>query len=165
VHREGEEELGTSHQREVQPGQGRGKGVVLPAHRGSVVRNRQPCDVCTLGMGGFGVRQIAGSRPDRWLVRARWGSHLGTACRGRHHRPGGQRPLPLYVTEQGRGEKREGEREELGFKLNFLKISNRNLKNSKHKSCREFENLQIFLAQSSFEPRFKSYFKFKTTRI
>jgi hypothetical protein len=41
-----------------------------------------------------------------------------------------------------RGEKKR-EREGPGFKLKFLKISNRNLKNSKHESCREFENLQL----------------------
>jgi hypothetical protein len=62
---------------------------------------------------------------------------------GRHRQPGGQRPLPLDGTEQGRGEKREGEREESGFKLNFYKILSRNLKNFKYKSCREFENLQL----------------------
>jgi hypothetical protein len=45
--------------------------------------------------------------------------------------------------EQGRGEKREGWREWPGFKLNFLKISNRNLKNFEHKIFREFENLQL----------------------
>jgi hypothetical protein len=65
------------------------------------------------------------------------------ACWGRHHRPGGLRPLLLDGTGQGRGEKREGEREGPKFKLNFLKISNRNLKNFKHKSYREFENLQL----------------------
>jgi hypothetical protein len=47
---------------------------------------------------------------------------------------------------QNRGEERrerEGERKGLGFKLNFLKILSRKLKNFEHKSCREFENLQL----------------------
>jgi hypothetical protein len=51
----------------------------------------------------------------------------------------------LYWPEQSRGRerrKREGERKGLGFKLNFLKLSNRNLKNFEHESCRKFENLQ-----------------------
>jgi hypothetical protein len=55
----------------------------------------------------------------------------------RHRRPGGRRPLPLDGTEQGRA--REGP----GFKLNFLKILNRNLKNFKLESCKEFENLRL----------------------
>jgi hypothetical protein len=38
-----------------------------------------------------------------------------------------------------------GERKGLGFILNFLKILNRNLKNFEHRSCREFENLQLSL--------------------
>jgi hypothetical protein len=38
---------------------------------------------------------------------------------------------------------REREREGIGFKLNFLKILHRNLKNFKHENCREFENLQL----------------------
>jgi hypothetical protein len=58
------------------------------------------------GKGGIGG-QITGSRPGRWLVRTRWGSHLGTACRGRHRQPGGWRSLPLDGIEQGRGERRE----------------------------------------------------------
>jgi hypothetical protein len=41
------------------------------------------------------------------------------------------------------GERREGEREGPGFKLNFLKISNRDLKNFKQESCKEYENLQL----------------------
>jgi hypothetical protein len=52
----------------------------------------------------------------------------------------------LCRLEQSRGgerRQREGERKGLGFKLNFLKISNQNLKNFEHKSCREFENLQL----------------------
>jgi hypothetical protein len=98
--------------------------------------------MCAPGMGGFGARQIAGSRPGRGLVEAYWGSRLGTACRVRHRRPGGWRLLPLDGTEQGRGEKREGEREGLGFKLNFLKIPKSNMKNFEYKSCREFKNLQ-----------------------
>jgi hypothetical protein len=61
-----------------------------------------------------------------------------------HYQPGGRRPLPLDRTEQGRGEKRAREREKRPeFKLNFLTISNRNLKNYKQESCREFENLQL----------------------
>jgi hypothetical protein len=54
----------------------------------------------------------------------------------------------LDWTEQGRGGKTEGEREGLGFKLNFIKISNRKLKNFENESCREFENIQLF-----FKPR------------
>jgi hypothetical protein len=48
--------------------------------------------------------------------------------------------------EQSRGgerREREGGRKGLGFKLNFLKLSNRNLKNFEHESCREFKNLQL----------------------
>jgi hypothetical protein len=46
-----------------------------------------------------------------------------------------------------------GGREEPGFRLNFLKVLKRNLKNFEHKSCREFKNLQLlFLAKYSFEP-------------
>jgi hypothetical protein len=41
----------------------------------------------------------------------------------------------------GERREREGERKGPGFKLNFLKISNRNLKNFEHESCREFENI------------------------
>jgi hypothetical protein len=41
------------------------------------------------------------------------------------------------------GRKREEKREGPEFKLNFLKILNRNLKNFEHKSCWEFENLQL----------------------
>jgi hypothetical protein len=50
----------------------------------------------------------------------------------------------LYRLEQSRGgerREREGERKGPGLKLNFLKISNRNLKNFKHESCRKFKNL------------------------
>jgi hypothetical protein len=36
-----------------------------------------------------------------------------------------------------------GERKGPGFKLNFLKILNKNLKNFEHKSCREFEKIQL----------------------
>jgi hypothetical protein len=49
-------------------------------------------------------------------------------------------------TGQNRGgerREREREREGPGFKLNFIKILNRNLKNFEHESCREFENLQL----------------------
>jgi hypothetical protein len=42
----------------------------------------------------------------------------------------------------GERREREGERKKPG-KLNFLKISNRNLKNFKHENCREFKNLQF----------------------
>jgi hypothetical protein len=63
------------------------------------------------------ARQIAGSRADRWLVGACWESCFGTAFQGRHRWPGGRRLLPFDGTEQGRGEKREGEREGSGFKL------------------------------------------------
>jgi hypothetical protein len=45
------------------------------------------------------------------------------------------------------GERKErGEREGLGFKLNFLKILNKNMKNFKHESCR------FVSAKTSFEP-------------
>jgi hypothetical protein len=52
----------------------------------------------------------------------------------------------LYRPEQRTGgEKREtkGERKGPGFKLNFHKISNINMKNFEQKSCREFENLLL----------------------
>jgi hypothetical protein len=79
------------------------------------------------------------SRADQGLL-----GHYSLAwLAGRHRRLGSRRPLPLDGTEHGRGEKREGGREGPEFKLNFCKISNRNLKNSKHESCREFENLQL----------------------
>jgi hypothetical protein len=45
--------------------------------------------------------------------------------------------------KRGKRREREGERKGLEFQLNFLKISNRNLKNFEHASCREFENLQL----------------------
>jgi hypothetical protein len=52
----------------------------------------------------------------------------------------------LCRPEQSRGgerREREGERKGSGFKLNFLKISNRNFKNFECESCREFENLRL----------------------
>jgi hypothetical protein len=54
--------------------------------------------------------------------------------------------VPLCWLEQSRGgarREREGGRKGPGFKLNFFKILNRNLKNFDHKSCREFENLRL----------------------
>jgi hypothetical protein len=39
----------------------------------------------------------------------------------------------------GKRREREGEGKGPRSKLNFLKISNKNLKNFKHESCREFE--------------------------
>jgi hypothetical protein len=54
---------------------------------------------------------------------------------GRYRRLGRRRPLPLDEIEQGR--ERYGQR----FRLNFLKILNRNIKSFEHDSCREFENL------------------------
>jgi hypothetical protein len=132
-----------TQRREAQPGQGRGKGAVSPARRGSAVENRWPRGARELVEVGYETGQIAGSRPDRWLVGAHWGSRLGAACWGRHRQPRIRWPLPLDGTEQERGEKREGEREGSGFKLNFLKIPSRNLKNFEHKSCRKFENVQL----------------------
>jgi hypothetical protein len=50
---------------------------------------------------------------------------------------------PSAGQNKGGESEERGEREGPGFKLNFLKISNRNMKNFKYKSCREFENLQL----------------------
>jgi hypothetical protein len=66
------------------------------------------------------------------------------ARRRRDAPPRGGASLPVGAN-QGRGEKREGEREGPGFKLNFLKILHRNMKNFKYESCREFENLQLLI--------------------
>jgi hypothetical protein len=93
-----------TQRREVQSGQGRGKGTASPARRGLAVESRRPRGAHALTGAGYGAGQIAGSRPDQWLVGACWGSRLGSACWGRHRRPGGRRPLPLGGTEQGRGE-------------------------------------------------------------
>jgi hypothetical protein len=94
-------------------------------HRCSAVGNRRSHGARELAGAGYGAGQIADSRPGRWQVGACCGSRLGAACRGRHRQPGGQWPLPLDGTEQGRGEKREGGREGPEFKLNFLKILDR----------------------------------------
>jgi hypothetical protein len=102
VHREEEVEVGATQRREAQPGQGRGKGAASPARHGSAVRNRRPRGMCELAGAGYRVRQISGSRPDQWLIRAHWGSHLGMACQGRHCWLGGRQPLPLDGAEQGR---------------------------------------------------------------
>jgi hypothetical protein len=120
--------VGVTQQWEAQSRQGRGKGATSPVCRGLAVGNQRPRGARGLAEAGYGAEQITGSKPGCWLVGARWGSHLGAACRGRHRRPGGRRLLPLDGGELGRGEKREGEREGPGFKLNFHKIPSRNLK-------------------------------------
>jgi hypothetical protein len=43
----------------------------------------------------------------------------------------------------GERREREGERKGPGFKLMFLKISNKNFKTFEHESYREFEHLQL----------------------
>jgi hypothetical protein len=55
--------------------------------------------------GWGGIRGAANCQQQARSVagRAHWGSRLGTACWGRHRRPGGRRPLPL----EGREEERE----------------------------------------------------------
>jgi hypothetical protein len=56
------------------------------------------------------------------------------------------RPGSAMVGRTGEGrEERGGDRKESEYKLNFLKILNRNLKNFEHESCRKFENLRLSL--------------------
>jgi hypothetical protein len=112
----------------VRLGQGRGKGVASPTRRGSALEKRRPLGARV----GHGWMRGRGGRFGSGPIGA---LSFSEARRGRH--------LPLDGTEHGRGEKREGVREGSGFKLNFLKISNRNLKNFEHESSREFENLQL----------------------
>jgi hypothetical protein len=116
---EGEVELGTTQWRKAQPEQGCSKGAASPTCRGSAVGNRRPRGACASGMGGFGVQQIAGSRPGRWLVRARWGSRLGVAHQRRDALPHGGASLQAGV-EQRRGEKAKGGREKMtGIQIKF----------------------------------------------
>jgi hypothetical protein len=82
-------ELGATEWREAQPGQGRGKGAASPARRCSAVGNRRSRGACELVEAGYGAGQITGSRPAQWLVGARWGSHVGAACRLRDALPRG----------------------------------------------------------------------------
>jgi hypothetical protein len=106
--------LGATQQREAQSGQGCGKGTASPAHPGSGVGNQRP----------RGARELAGQDMERGKLPAAgpvggWSGPVGglsAACQGRHHQPSGRRPLPLDGAEQGRGEKREGGREEPRFK-------------------------------------------------
>jgi hypothetical protein len=142
AHREGEVELGATQRREAQPGQGRGKGAASPARRGSAVGNRRPRGTCASGMGGFGAGMAIWSQVDWGLLGTiLWcGSPAGIVDQV----AGGCCPL-MGQNREGERREREGERKGLGFKLNFLKISNRNLKNFEHESCRKFENLQLLL--------------------
>jgi hypothetical protein len=137
-------ELGTTQQREAKPGQGHDKGTASPACRGSAIGNRRPRGVCELAGAGYGAWQIAGSRPDRWLVGPVGGRALarlagaGMPCRV---------AVILCRPESSRGgerREREEERKGPGIKLNFLKISNRNLKNFEHESFREFHLQLLF---------------------
>jgi hypothetical protein len=104
---QGKEELGAIQRREAQPGQGRSKGMASPARHGSAVGNRHPRGAHELAGAGYGMGANRRQQARSVAGRARWGSRLGVACRGRHRRPGGRRPLPLDGTKQGRGEKRE----------------------------------------------------------
>jgi hypothetical protein len=88
-------ELGATQRREVQPGQGHGKGAALPARRGLSVGNRWLRGTCELLGVGYGAWQIAGSRPGRWPIMARWGSRLGAAHRRRDALPRGGASLPV----------------------------------------------------------------------
>jgi hypothetical protein len=118
----GEEGLGVSGPGEARPAQGRGKGPALPARCGSAVGNRRLRGACELAEAGYGAWQIAGSRPNQWLVTARCGSRLARlAGAGMPHRV----VVLLYWPGQTTGEerrKREGERKRSEFKLIFLKF-------------------------------------------
>jgi hypothetical protein len=105
----GEVELGAAQQKEAWPGEGHGKGAAS-----------QPRCQAASGIAG----RVASVRLDKGDCRGERRSHgRGPIERGswwlaagKHHRPGGRRPLPLSGTEQGR-EREKG----LGFKLNFSK--------------------------------------------
>jgi hypothetical protein len=62
--------------REARPGQGRGKGAVSLARRGSAIGNQRPRGACELAGVGYRAQQIAGSKPGRWLVAAIGGRTL-----------------------------------------------------------------------------------------
>jgi hypothetical protein len=92
---------------------------------------------------GYRAWQIAGSRPVRWPVAARWRSRLGAARRCRDALTRGSASLPAGA-EQGRGEKREGGREKRArIKIKFSGNFKHKLEYFEHKSCREFENLRL----------------------